>query len=393
MATFKVWKNKKSGSISCRGEIRIKRGGVIVHQETETFRKKTEREARKLAERWAAKREDYISTPGALEELIAQKETPSESITVADLIDRYVAAVFSLKPWGESKTNTLRQIQRSAFGDLDAASVVAADIIDHCRQQSEQSSPATAMQHYIYIRGVWSVARDLLRVPAQFSEVEAAQRTMIKLGIISKSKQRDRRPTVEEMTDLVSLAYKRRKKWESRNYKRGDLIPMDKVLVFAMFSGRRQDEIGRIRRSQTDHERQRVLVPDMKHPTKKKGNDVWCAVPDRAWQVLMSMPDTGGDRWFPYFPRTLGDRFRQLLKETGHYDSDGDNLRFHDLRHECASCLFELNGYQGQTWDVPRVADVTGHQDWGSLQRYTQIAQTEPYDKWEGWKGADIVLI
>jgi len=392
MATFKVWKNKKSGSISCRGEIRIKRGGVIVHQETETFRKKTEREARKLAERWAAKREDYISTPGVLEELIAQKENPSETVTVTDLIDRYFDVVYPIRPWGESKTNTLRQIQRYEFGELVAEDVKAADIIDHCKLSSEQSSPATAMQHYIYIRGVFSVARELLRVKVDFSEVDVAQKVMTKLGIISKSMKRERRPTVGEMTDLVSFAHERRKRWETRHYQRDNLIPMDKVLVFAMFSGRRQDEIGRIRRSQTDYERKRVLVPDMKHPTRKNGNDVWCSVPDRAWQVLMSMPDSGEDRWFPHFPRTLGDRFRQILRETGNYTPDGNNLRFHDLRHECASWLFEMNGLPGETWDVARVADVTGHQGWGSLQRYTQIAQTEPYDKWADWEWAEKVL-
>jgi integrase len=393
MATFRVWSNR-DGSISCAGEIRIKRGSKIVFRQTETFRRKSEREARKLAERWAANRESELERPGVLDELIRQRDQPDESVTVRELIERYREAVFPLRPWSRSKEDTLRQIQSSEFGDLDAGRVISSDIIDHCRAWAERSSPATAMQHYIYIRGVWSVAKDLLRVAVDYSQVDAAHNVMTKLGIISKSARRERRPSVAEMTDIVRLAYERRMRQRDRNVQRADLIPMDKVLVFAMFSGRRQDEIGRITRSGTDYERRRVLVPDMKHPTKKRGNDVWCAVPDRAWRVLMSMPDSGDDCWFPFFPRTLGDRFRQLLKEAGHYDSDpdADNLRFHDLRHECASCLFELNGYHGQVWDVPRVADVTGHRDWGSLQRYTQIAQTEPYDKWQGWEWAERVL-
>ena len=392
MATFKIWENK-DGSISCRGEIRIKRGGKMAYQQTETFRRNTEREARKLAERWAAIRETELEAPGVLEELLRQRAQPEESLTVGELIERYKEKVYPLKPWGRSKEDTLNLLKTTDFATLSAAHVSAADIIEHCSAWAARSSPATAMQHHLYIRGVFSVARDLLRCNVKWDEVDAAQRTMTKLGIISKSAQRERRPTVEEMTAIIALAHKRRMDQKNNRARdRDDLIPMDKVLLFAMFSGRRQDEIGRILRSKTDYERKRVLVPDMKHPTKKKGNDVWVAVPDRAWQIMMSMPDNGDDRWFPYYPKTLGDRFRQILKEAGLYDPDGDNLRFHDLRHECASCLFELNGYQGQVWDVPRVADVTGHQDWGSLQRYTQIAQTEPYDKWADWEWAEQVL-
>ncbi len=395
MATFRVRPNS-DGSISCRGEIRIRRGGEIVYREAETFRRKSEREAKKLAERWAANRESQLDQPGVLEDLIRQRDEPEESVTVAELFERYKAEVFPLKPWSRTKSDTLRQIAGSDFGELVATKVISSDIIDHCKRWSARSSPATAMQHYVYIRGVFGVARDLLRVPVQYAEVDAAQKVMTKLGIISKAKQRERRPSIEEMTDMVRLAYQRRMKWDKGNWQRADLIPMDKILLFAMFSGRRQEEIIKITRSGTDFEKRRVLVPDMKHPTKKKGNNVWCAVPDRAWRVLMSLPQSridGDDRWFPYYHRTLGDRFRMFLKESGHYDPspDADNLRFHDLRHECASCLFELNGYQGQTWDVPRVADVTGHQDWGSLQRYTQIAQTEPYDKWAGWEWIDKV--
>jgi len=68
-----------------------------------------------------------------------------------------------------------------------------------------------------------------------------------------------------------------------------------------------------------------------------------------------------------------------------------DGLTFHDLRHEAASRLFE------QGWQIPRVAEVTGHRSWASLQRYTHLRQTG--DKFAGWKwlplvtetGADVV--
>jgi len=383
MATISERK-KKGGSISYRAEIRIKRGGKVVYRESESWAR------RKLAEQWAAKREAALAEPGALDLAIAGRlEAP---LTVAELIQRYIDVVYPLRPWGRTKSDTLRQLSGSAFGQLVAVDVTAADVIDHCR--SWPASAATVNQHYLYIRGVWSVARDLLRCDVQWSEIDSAQRTMSKLGIIAKSGERDRRPSVDEMTRVVSELYRRRKAWEaSGRAVRGDLIPMDKVLVFAMFSGRRQEEIARINRADTDYERQRVLVRSMKHPTKKVDNDVWCYVPDEAWRVMLSMPESEDGRWFPFYARSLGDRFRQMLKELGMWSvTDVDsNLRFHDLRHECASWLFERDGFEGQRWDVPRVASVTGHQSWNTLKRYTQIENSVPNDKWADWEWAERV--
>jgi len=169
---------------------------------------------------------------------------------------------------------------------------------------------------------------------------------------------------------------------------------MDKIIVFAMFSSPRQGEFSRTLRSKSDYERKRVLIPDMKHPTKKIGNDVWVLIPDEVWDVMLSMPvnEDMPDNWFPYFHKTLGDRFRQLWKECGNYNPDGDNVRFHDLRHECPSWLFERDGLNGERWDVARVAAVTGHQSWESLKRYTQIENIEPNNKWADWEWSGKVI-
>src|SRR5215831_10607941 len=60
-----------------------------------------------------------------------------------------------------------------------------------------------------------------------------------------------------------------------------------------------------------------------------------------------------------------------------------DDLRFHDLRHEGISRLFEM----GKT--IPQAAAVSGHRSWTSLKRYTHIRQTG--DKYKGWKWLPIL--
>ncbi|MGA8419323.1 MAG: tyrosine-type recombinase/integrase, partial [Pseudolabrys sp.] len=59
------------------------------------------------------------------------------------------------------------------------------------------------------------------------------------------------------------------------------------------------------------------------------------------------------------------------------------DLRFHDLRHEGISRLFEM----GRT--IPQAAAVSGHRSWTSLKRYTHIRQTG--DKYKNWKWLPIV--
>jgi len=67
-------------------------------------------------------------------------------------------------------------------------------------------------------------------------------------------------------------------------------------------------------------------------------------------------------RVFPYCGRSIGAAFRRACRDLSVLD-----LRFHDLRHETASRLFEA-GYQ-----IPEVAMVTGHKDWKMLRRYTNL--------------------
>jgi integrase len=147
---------------------------------------------------------------------------------------------------------------------------------------------------------------------------------------------------------------------------------MDRVVAFAIYSTRRQEEIVRIEWEDLDEAHSRVLVRDLKHPGQKKGNDVWCELPPEAIQIIKTMPQTG-PRIFPYGTAGVGAAFTRACQFL-----EIEDLHFHDLRHEGISRLFEM----GRT--IPLAASVSGHRTWNSLKRYTQIR--EKGDKFEGWK-------
>lgn len=388
MATFRKNK-KKDGSISYSAIIRITKDGRQVYRESKTFTKDV------LARSWARKREVELEDPAELERSMGINK--NDSLTLAELIDEYIKVAKPLKSWGATKQNVLLLVQRYPIAEKQAARIVAKDIVDHCVERSKESSPVTANGDYMYIRQVMSVAEDLLGCKVQFEEVSKAQRTLKKIGAIAKSNSRDRRPELQEITDMVELAHRKR---HSRYHREGN-IPMDKIIIFAMFSSRRLSEITRITRSDTDYERQEVLIRDMKHPGQKDGNDIWVHVPSEAWKVMLSMEQVeGDDRWFPCNARSVSSAFQELRKEAGYHhffdggknDPGDPNLTFHDLRHECLSWLSEKNGLPDENWDVPRLALVSGHQDWNSLKRYVNMRHIRPVNKWNLWEWKERIL-
>jgi integrase len=63
---------------------------------------------------------------------------------------------------------------------------------------------------------------------------------------------------------------------------------MQKIVVFALFSTRRQEEITLLRWDDLDEDR--ILVRDMKHPGDKKGNNVYCELQREALAIIETMP-------------------------------------------------------------------------------------------------------
>ena len=120
-----------------------------------------------------------------------------------------------------------------------------------------------------------------------------------------------------------------------------------------------------------------MLVRDMKHPGEKIGNDTWVDLPEEAIQVIESMPKTKPEI-FPYSPDAITANFTRACRLLGIED-----LRFHDLRYEGISRLFEMGR------NIPQVAAVSGHRSSISLKRYTHIREAgDGFSDWDGLHNA-----
>jgi len=354
-------RKRKDGSRGYTAQIRIKRDGVIVHSEAQTFERK------QAASQWLRKREAQLAEPGALDAL------KKSDVTLAEAIGKYVGE--SRKEIGRTKAQCLDLIKKHPLAAMKCGEITSADVSGFARdiqdgwtpEEGEKTprKPQTVGNYMSHLGAVFAVARPMWGYNLDQQAFRDAFTVNSRMGVISKSESRDRRPTLEELDKLM-------KHFTERNERSQDVMPMDKLILFALFSTRRQEEITIIRWEDYQPENKRILVRDMKHPGQKIGNDVWCDLPAEAVAVIDSMPKSG-ELIFPYNHRTVSANFTRACPVVGVVD-----LHFHDLRHEGVSRLFEMG------WTIPHVASVSGHRSWSSLKRYTHIRQIG--DKYKDWK-------
>lgn len=136
---------------------------------------------------------------------------------------------------------------------------------------------------------------------------------------------------------------------------------MEPIILFAIETAMRLGEICGLRWEDVNHQDKTIIIRNRKHPTLKQGNDQEVPLLGTAYEIIQRMPKTD-DLIFPFRADTISSIFPRACQELKIED-----LRFHDLRHEGVSRLFE-KGYA-----IEQVALVSGHRDWKMLARYTQI--------------------
>lgn len=349
-------RTNKDGSTSYKAQVRIRKGGKVLHQETQTF----SREA--AAKAWVKKRETELADPTGLKKALA------EDPPIKDLIDR--ARRETKRKMSKSKLNVLKMIEAHEFAETRCSNIDSAALVKFVSILNV--SPSTADNYFSHLSSVLKIARPAWGYPVNEQEVEDARIVMRKMGIIARSNKRDRRPTRDEMDRLMDYFSKSKST-------RGDTVPMTSICLMTLYSLRRAIEICNITWSDLDEEGCRVMVRDLKHPEQKQGNDTWCYLTPEALRVIKAQPKVPGEqRIFPYAEKSASMAFTNAVQALGI-----DDLVLNDLRHEGASRLSEMG------WTVQRVASISGHRSWNTLKRYTHVREVG--DKWSGWPWLDRV--
>ncbi|MGC2461420.1 MAG: tyrosine-type recombinase/integrase [Steroidobacteraceae bacterium] len=321
--------------------IRLRVGRSVVHQEARTFALRT------AALSWARHREVALEDPATL------GREQQGAHTLAELIRWYIDAFETISQWQRSKQTHLEFLERHALGRTNALSLTAAMLIDHVRsRRAEGTGAATVANDLIWIGVVLRAARSVKELPIRPEVVQQARNACRELRLIGKARKRARRPTPDELARLREYFARRDER---------STIRMLPVMEFAICSARREAEICRLEWRDNDAETRTGVVRDAKHPTDKDGNHRRFKYTPEAWAIVQAQPRTC-DYIFPYDPKSVGTAFTRACHVLGIKD-----LRFHDLRHEATSRLFE-RGYQ-----IHEVAQFTLHESWNQLKRYTNL--------------------
>jgi len=277
--------------------------------------------------------------------------------TLADLIDRYVETT---KAAGKTKTATLERLKRD-IGRTQLASLSAITLRDFIdRRIASGAGGVTIAGDLSFLSAVlrWGRFARHWDIPANLAT--DARAGLAHRGITTRSKERSREPTADELQRLYAH-------WDENPRQ---TIPMSTLVRFALTSGMRQEEISRIEIDDVDRAARTVVIRDRKDPKAKAGNDQMVPLLPEAWAIVEPrLAGRAGELIFPYRAPSVSAAFTRACAALGIED-----LHFHDLRHAATASFFR------QGLDIPRVALLTGHKTWAMLRRYTDIKPADVHE-------------
>lgn len=351
MAYYSIEKRKTTkGDIRYRCTVAVKKKGVIIYRERETFSRQSE------AKSWGVIRVAEIEKNGIPE------NKKHVATFFGELLEMYIN-----HPdinYSASKASSLSLIRRCEICEVPLKDFSPNTFINHAKLRASQGAgPSTIRNDITFIGAILASASPMFNIAFDMECYRSAKYQMSKLGMIANSQKRSRRPTKGE-TDALLIAL------ESRSRSSYKKIPFHQIFLFSILSCMRIGEVTRLRWEDIDHAQKAILVRDRKHPRKKMGNHMYVALLGDAWNIVMMQPKTS-ELIFPYKHKRISIVFGEERNKLGIED-----LRYHDLRREGASRLFEAG------FVIEEVAQVTGHRSLKTLwQIYTELYPRSLHDR------------
>lgn len=302
---------------------------------SQTFPKKSEAEA------WARRIEGDVSAGRA-------GVVPAR-MTLGDLLTEYSATMEAVRPFGKNKASVLKYL-RTWLGKTRVIDLTAERLMRYITQD-RRIHGVTASIDLSYISTVLKWARLMKRLPIDIQAVQDARELLKASGNVTKSQERDRRPTSEELEKIRG--------WLTKHSKSLRVEHIDFILDSCF---RPPSEMQRLRWEDLNEKDRTIVIRDRKHPRKKYGNHQTVPLLGRTFEIIMRQPRIG-EFIFDFNGRSWSSIFPRCCTELGIVD-----LTLYDLRHEAISRLVEGNKYS-----IPEMMLVTGHTDPKMLMRYTQL--------------------
>ncbi|MDP3824841.1 MAG: site-specific integrase [Burkholderiales bacterium] len=264
--------------------------------------------------------------------------------TLADLIDKYTDTVARLP--GKTKGATLAML-RDRLGKVRLTSLNAVTLRDFIDERIKDGvGGVTISADLSFLSSVLKWGRHARHLDINDRLALEARESLKHRGLRTRSNQREREPTDEELSRL-------RRHWLNNPRQR---IDMWTLCCFALATGMRQDEICQLQVEDVDRAARTVVIRDRKDPRNKAGNDQVVPLLSGAWAIVESLLiEREAGNIFNARAASVSTAFTRACKAV---DPPIIDLHFHDLRHRATAEFFRLG------LDIPRVALLTGHKTW-----------------------------
>lgn len=269
----------------------------------------------------------------------------SERTTLAELIDRYLREVTPLKKSARNETQRLNALRRH-FGAFSPAALSRAHIAEYRDARlSKGLAGATVVKELNSLSHLLDVAIKDWGIALPGNVAKQVRRPPVARG-------RDRRLEPGEEQRLFAACAASRARM---------LAPVVRV---AIETGMRMGEILALQWRHVDLTARVATLPDT-----KTGEARQVPLSTAAVAAIASLPrhiTNGRVFWSWQRADSLENVWRRTVKTAGIED-----LRFHDLRHEAVSRLFELG------LNPMEVSSISGHKTLQMLKRYTHLKASE----------------
>ena len=286
------------------------------------------------AERWAR------AVEGEMDRGIFVSRKEAESTTLGEALERYGKEVSGLKKGAVQELSVVRMLSGSPLSRMYLAAIQGKDIAKYRDAMlADGYSPIT-------IKRRLSVLSHLFTIATKEWGMDGLVNPVPLVSVQKPSNARDRRLVGDEEERLLAAA---------REY--GE--PLPSIIRFALETTLRRGALAAMLWKNVDIQTRVLFVPV---PNSKNGESYRVPLSSQAIGVLNAQPRRMDGKVWGIQADSITQAFDRVCKRAGIED-----LRFHDLRHEATSRLFEKG------FNPMEVSAITGHKTLQMLKRYTHL--------------------
>ena len=270
------------------------------------------------------------------------------------MVDRYVEEVTPLKKGKSQERCRANQFRKTKLADVNIDKITGEVVAQYRDERLKQVSANTVRLELAFLSVVFEQSRKEWGF--------AVNNPVRQIRMPKPGKPRQRRLEAGEEEALLHAC-----KESGAHY-------LHTFVILAIETGMRFGELAGVTWVNVNLEKRTIYLPDTKN-----GSPRTVPLSTRALSAIQTQPRSIGGRLFLAKSGSIRSAFLIALKKAQGSQPDSKKflreLRFHDLRHEAVTRLFEkgLNPIE--------VGMVSGHKTLSMLQRYTHLRSEELVDK------------